>query len=198
TGALLFFEELLHQSAGNAGLVERFATVIADPLAFTPLLGAARDWRVSRGLDSAPKFGIVGSGNILATADGRPATRAQFYAPYWDLLCRVVAKAAPATSADWEQFAKALLTDTSPAWPGDQPLKSSPFVKQFGRDLLHGLLNMRNPAADPWRTTFLEELGEHRRVGNAFTPDDVERFVRAFRDRISARASAVAGDRGRG
>lgn len=197
TGAVVFFEELLAQSAGEAPLVERFAEVIADPLQFSPLLGAARDWRASRGLDPAAKFGIVGSGNVMATADGKPATRAQFYAPYWDLLRQAVAKAAPGPG-DWEQFAKALMSDASPAWPGNQPLKSSPFMKQLGRDLLHGLLNMRNPAADPWRVALLEELGEHRRVGNSFTSHDVERFVRAFRERIGARASSAADEAGRG
>ncbi len=188
TGAVVFFEELLEQSAEEAPLVGRFAEVIADPLRFSPLLDAAGDWRAARGLDHDAKFGIVGSGNMLATADGAPVTRARFYAPYWDLLRQAVADAAPANAADWELFAKALMSDASPAWPGNQPLKSSVFVKQLGRDLLQSLLNMRNPAADPWRVAFLEELGEHRRVGNSFTRYDVERFVRAFRERMGAPA----------
>lgn len=186
TGAVVLFAELLEQSAEEAPLAERFAEVIAEPLRFSPLLEAAGDWRASRRLEQAATFGIVGSGNVIATADGTPVTRAQFYAPYWKLLRQAVADAAPKTPADWEQFARVLMSDASPPWPGNQPLKSSPFVKQLGRDLLQGLLNMRNPAADPWRVAFLEELGEHRRVGNSFTPHDVERFVRAFRERLGA------------
>jgi hypothetical protein len=188
TGAVVFFEELLGQGAGEAALADRFAEVIADPLRFSPLLDATRDWRASRRLEHDAKFGIVGSGNVIAAADGTPVTRARFYAPYWDLLRQAVAGVAPASPADWELFAKALMSDASPAWPVNQPLKSSVFMKQLGRDLLQGLLNMRNPAADPWRVAFLEELGEHRRVGNSFTRHDVERFVRAFRERMRAPA----------
>lgn len=186
TGAVLFFEELLGQSAAEAPLVDRFGEVIADPLRFSPMLDAVEDWRASRGLDATAKFGIVGSGNVIAAVDGTPVTRAQFYGPYWDLLRQAVAGAAPKTQAEWEQFAKALMGDASPAWPGNQPLKSSPFVKQLAQDLLQGLLNMRNPAADPWRVALLEELGEHRRVGNSFTRHDAERFVHAFRERVRA------------
>jgi len=183
-GALRFFIELLEQSPHEARLAARFAEVIADPLRFSPLLGDAAAWRLPRQLDPNPQFGIVASQNVIATADGTPATRAQFYAPYWKPLRQAVSDADPKVPADWEGFAHDLLNDSSPHWPVGQKLKSSALMKQFGRDMLHGLLNMRNPAADPWRVAFLEELGEHRRVGNSFTRDDVERFVRAFKDRM--------------
>jgi hypothetical protein len=185
-GAVEFFEELLGQSAEDLSITERLAQVIADPLRFSPLLEGTPDWRASRKLDSTPQFGIVASQNVIATADRAPATRAHFYAPFWSLLRQAVSDANPKTSADWESLARDLLNDASPHWPGGQPLKSSSFMKQFGRDMLHALLIMRNPAPDPWRLALLEEIGEHRRVGNSFTRDDVERFVRAFKERISA------------
>ncbi len=185
-GAIASFEELLKHSVHDARLAERFIEVTADPLRFSPLLEAATDWRKSRNLDPTPQFGIVASQNVIAAADGTPATRAEFYAPFWSLLRQAVSDTDPETPADWEGFARDLLNDASPHWPGGQPLKSSSFMKQFGRDMLPALLNMRNPAADPWRVAFLEELGEKRRVGNSFTRDDVERFVRAFKERISA------------
>src|SRR5262249_38685657 len=112
TGAVLFFEELLSQSAAEKPLADRFGEGVADPLRFSPMLDAIEDWRASRGLDATAKFGIVGSGNVIATVDGTPVTRAQFYAPYWDLLREAVAAAAPKTQADWEEFAKALMADT--------------------------------------------------------------------------------------
>jgi hypothetical protein len=183
-GAVAFFEELLERSVDDVPIAERFVKVIEDPLRFSPLLEGAPDWRESRKLDSAPRFGIVASQNVIATADRAPATRAHFYAPFWSLLRQAVSDANPKTSADWESLARDLLNDASPHWPGGQPLKSSSFMKQFGRDMLHALLNMQNPAPDPWRVAFLEELGEHRRVGNSFTRDDVERFVRAFKERV--------------
>jgi hypothetical protein len=185
TGAVLFFEELLAQSDAEASLVDRFREVLADRLRFSPLDDVG-GWRTARALDADAKFGIVGSGNVLAAADGTPVTRAQFYAPYWELLRQTVSTAAPKSPADWEQLAVALMGDTSQAWPGNQPLKSQPFVKQLAQDLLQGLMNMRNPAADPWRVALLKELGEHRRVGNSFTRHDAERYVRAFRERVHA------------
>jgi len=183
-GAIEFFEELLGESAEDAPLAERFAQVIADPLRYSPMAGGAPAWRKSRKLDPIPKFGIVTSQNVLATAAGVPATRDQFYGPYWSLLRQAVSDGDPKTAADWEAFARDLVNDASPHWPSGQSLKSSSFMKQFGRDMLHALLNMRNPAADPWRVAVLEELGEHRRVGNSFTRDDVARFVETFRKRI--------------
>ena len=123
---------------------------------------------------------------MIATADGMPASRAHFYAPYWSLLRQAVSHADPTTTVDWERLASDLVADTSPHWPGGPTLKSSSFMKQFGRDILQALLNMRNPAPDPWRVAFLEELGEHRRVGNSFTRHDVERFVRTFKERIGS------------
>ena len=186
TGAVVFFIELLERSAADAARVKRFTEVIADPLQFSPLLDAAPDWRASRNLDPKPQFGIVASQNVVATADGRPATRDEFYAPYWPLLRQAVGDAAPKAPSDWETLAHDLTADASPQWPTGQPLKSSPFMKQLGRDLLHGLLNMRNPAADPWRVAFLEELGEHRRVANSYTRHDAARFVQAFTERIAA------------
>jgi hypothetical protein len=186
TGAVEFFKELLEQSRDDDPLAERFAEVLADPLRFSPLLEGAPDWRASRKLDAAPQFGIVGSQNVIATADAKPVTRAQFYAPYWDLLRQAVVGAAPKSPADWEALARDLMGGTSAHWPAGQPLKSPPFMKQLGRDILNGLLNMRNPAADPWRVALLEELGEHRRVGNSFTRDDAARFVRAFKEKMGS------------
>ncbi len=185
-GAVEFFEELLGQSPADAPLADRFVQVLADPLSFSPYGKKTSDWRRSRKLDLVATFGIVASQNVIATTDGEPVTRAQFYAPFWSLLRRAVNSANLRAPADWEVFAEELLSDASVYWPAGQPLKSSSFMKQFGRDILHALLNLRNPAADPFRVAFLEELGEHRRVGNSFTRDDVERFVQAFKERITA------------
>ena len=62
-------------------------------------------------------------------------------------------------------------------------------VAQFVRDLLYAMLGMRGPARDPWAFAVLIELGEHRRVGNAYTPEDVRKTVFALRARIAAYAA---------
>jgi hypothetical protein len=185
-GAIAFLDELLERSIWDEPVVARFVQVMASPLTHSPIPDVA-GWRKARGLDppGKAKFGIVAAQNVIASPDGTtPVTRAQFYAPYWPLLQQAVKAAKPKSPKDWQDLASALMADTSAHWPSGQPFKSSPLIKQLARDLLHGMLNMRNPAPDPWRTALLEELGEARRVGNAFTPDEVRRKVEALREKI--------------
>jgi len=188
TGAIDFFEELLEQSARDEPLAARFArlTKKGKALRYRPLDNDAAAWRAKKGLDAVAQFGIVASGNVIATVDGTPVTRAQFYAPYWPLLRQATTDAAKQSPIDWQAWARDLAGDTSAHWPANQPLKSSSFIKQFGRDILHAMLNQRNPASDPWRVAVLEELGEHRRVGNSFTRDDAGAFVQAFLQQMNA------------
>ncbi len=183
-GAIVFFGELLRRSAGEeTALAVRFRRLTDDALAECPIEGVA-DWRAARGLSDVAeaKFGVVQSQNMIADASGKPVSRSEFYAPYWLPLRECVQAAAPAGPADWEALAGALATDGSPQWPPDAP-KSAAFVRQFARDLLMAMLNQRNPAPTPWRFALLIELGERRRVGNAYSNADARRAVAAFKRR---------------
>ncbi|MDQ3761818.1 MAG: hypothetical protein M3460_08985 [Actinomycetota bacterium] len=87
--------------------------------------------------------------------------------------------AAPQSPEDWQVLAAKLFAGTAEHWPVAKP-NSDVFVQRLARDLLYAMLGMRNPAPQPWQRALLIELGEHRRVGNSFTPADAERFVAAF------------------
>jgi hypothetical protein len=73
-----FFESLLRESSGDDDLGVRWASVVADPLKYSPLLNPAA-WRKNRGLGDVPRFGIVASGNVwLTDAGGKTISRARF------------------------------------------------------------------------------------------------------------------------
>jgi hypothetical protein len=183
TGAIDFFAELLQETAGDTQLLARWQEVGANPLRFSPL-DNPQDWRAQRGLADA-RFGIVESDDVLNLVSGGsrvPISRQTFYPPYWPLLKQAAAAANPQGVDQWASFAAQLFTDTCPVWPAGPPLSSSLFAVQFARDLLYAMMGMRNqaPAGDPWTQALLIELGETRRTGNHFTPEDVASAVEAF------------------
>ncbi len=190
-GVIAFLDELQASSAREEALAARWSELIERPMSFSPLITGAAAWRAERGLLD-PQFGIVTSQNVIVDAAGRPTSREASYGTYAPLLRAAVAAANPQTPDDWQGLAGELFTDTSPHWPAGQPA-SSVFMKQFGRDVLNAMLGMRNPAPDPWRFALLTELGEHRRVGNAFTNHDVAKLVDAFRRRVKEVSKAPPG-----
>lgn len=178
-GIIPFFEELLSKSTEDAPLAIRWCELAtSDPVGASPISGLD-EWRQRHpGLQPAT-FGIAESDNVLLDANMQPTWRAEFYRPYWPLLKTTIHAADPQTPEDWQVLAAELFAGTAEHWPVAKP-SSDIFVQRLARDLLYAMLSMRNPAPDPWRLALLIELGEHRRVGNAFTPADAERFVGAF------------------
>jgi len=192
-GAIDFFEALLQETAADAVLIERFQNISNDPLQFSPLADAAA-WRRQRSLDpvDSQSFGAAQSDNLLVGFDGKPISRMQFYPDYWPLLKQAVQSAAGQGTIDWTAFTDGLLTDQSVFWPTNQPLKSSNFAKQFARDLLYAMMDMRNNAAEPWKFALLIELAEGRRVGNAYAPADTQAAVDKLKSVLAAKLHAPA------
>ena len=182
-GVFEFLEGLISESSGDADVLARFARISADPLQFSPL-SDVRAWRESRGLAPEAEFGVIESENVLTDVDGHPIVRRRFYETYLPLVRATVNAALEKPPVKWADLGTDLLKDNSKFWPKYQPRKSSTFIKQFGRDLLYAMLGMRNPAPEPFRFALLIELGEGRRVGNAYTPEQVEdaraRFEKAL------------------
>lgn len=181
-GFLQFLEGLMNESSSDEEIKVYFSTRAEEPLAFAPQDDVAA-WRALRGLSPSPTFGVIESDNLLMDVEGHPISRVAFYRTYLPLFeyaSRMAAIAAGNNGINWKEFAKELLTNASPFWPKSLPRRSSTFVKQFGRDLLYAVLGMRNPVPEPWRDAVLIELGEHRRVGNTFTPDEASAVLAEF------------------
>jgi len=175
-----FFENLLRESSGDDDLGVRWAVVTANPLKFSPLPNAD-SWRKNRGLGSAPKFGIVKSGNVwLTDAAGNVISRATLYVLCWPLLNGVVNARKKAGAVDWALLASDLLANKAPEWPNTAQPPSSAFLVQFASDMLYALLGMRSSAPEPWRRAVSIELGEYRHPGNKYTSSDTERAVKKF------------------
>ena len=175
-----FFENLLRESSGDDDLGVRWAVVTANPLKFSPLPNAD-SWRKNRGLGSAPKFGIVKSGNVwLTDAAGNVISRATLYVPCWPLLNGVVNARKKAGAVDWALLASDLLANKAPEWPNTAQPPSSAFLVQFASDMLYAILGMRSSAPEPWRRAVSIELGEYRHPGNKYTSSDTERAVKKF------------------
>ena len=178
-GAIDFFEHLLGQSEEDLQLLERWEEIEQSPLKHFHLKDPteAAAWRAARALEPKTQFGVLESENTLVDVDERPVVRLHFYDAYWPLLREAVHKRKP---GDWVTFAAELFKDQCREWPAGQPLKSSTLIFQFGRDLLHAMMNMENPAKPPWKHALLIELGERRRVGNEWTRLDAQRAVEEF------------------
>jgi hypothetical protein len=175
-----FFENLLRASSSDDELGDRWSALSADPLKFSPLADP-RAWRRSRGLADAPQFGVVKSSNVwLVNAEGHPVSRATFYTACWPLLKTAVDAKKTHGPVDWEALARELLTNANGQWPSTQQPSSAAFVTQFASDMLYALLGMRTAAPEPWRYAVLIELGEYRRAGNRYTPQDTAAAVTRF------------------
>lgn len=199
-GAIDFFIELISDPEAELRLLERWEAIEREPLKYFHLQapGEASAWRAARGLDPKTQFGILESENNLLDVDEHPIVRAHFYEQFWPLLRDVVRQRRPKSEADWILLARLLHQDACPEWPTGQPLRSSLLIYQFGRDLLHAMMNMDNPVKPPWRQALLIELGEHRRVGNEWTRIDADDTVQELRKALEpAPAEAAALDRGR-
>lgn len=181
-GVVRFLEGLMLETSQDEEIKAHFATRAEDPLKFAPH-DDTTGWRALRGLRAEPQFGVTDSDNLLMDVEGHPISRAAFYEMNFPLFRTAAAAAlasAPNAELDWERFAGELLNNSSAHWPRSLPRRSATFVKQFGRDLLYAVLGMRNPANEPWKHAVLIELGEHRRVGNLYTPEDAERALASF------------------
>ncbi len=179
-GVIPFFEGVLREASGDEGLLNRWAAVSANPLQFCPIEDPV-GWRASRGLAS-PQFGIARGANVvILDSTGRPISRRRFYESCWPPLKAVVDARKQKGPVDWVGLANDLATDQAPKWPNTGNPPSSAFITQFICDLLYAMLGMRNPVAPPMQYALLVELGEHRRSGNAYTPQDADAEVTALR-----------------
>lgn len=183
-GVIPFFETLLGESLELIAVLKRWHELRAEPLKFSPLVNPQR-WRLRRGLNPTPQFGIAESNNVLQNPEGEPLVRAAFYRSYWPLLKHTVNAARPQSSKDWQSLGGNLFTDSCKQWPASQPLRSSVFVMQFARDMLYAMMGMHNESTHPnfpeYKFALLIELGEHRRIGNTHAPSDVEKALEQFK-----------------
>lgn len=181
-GIIRFLEGLLLETSHDEEIKAHFAARAEEPLRFAPHDDIAA-WRALRGLTADPAFGLADSDNLLMDVEGHPISRAGFYRvnlPLFRAAARLAVAAAGTEAVNWQRLADDLASNKSPHWPRSLPRRSSTFLKQFGRDLLYAVLGMRNPAEEPWKHAVLIELGEHRRVGNLYTPDDAATALRSF------------------
>ena len=183
-GVIEFFETLLGETLELNAVFSRWNELRAEPLKFSPLVDPQR-WRLRRGLNPIPQFGIAESDNVLKNADGEPLVRAAFYRSYWPLLKHAVHATNPQSSKDWRNLGGALFTDSCQQWPFFQPLRSSVFARQFARDMLYAMMGMHNESPHTsfpeYKFALLIELGEHRRIGNVHTPVDVSKALEQFK-----------------
>lgn len=172
-------------------LLHRFEHVASNPLAGSPLDDVAA-WRLSRGLDAVAEFGVGKSGNMVLDAAGNPTTRALLYKTYLPPFRETLKayRAAP-TPPPFSAFVEALATDTSPFWPGGAAM-SSRFIKQLLKDALFTVLELRGPRPEPWNRAIAIELGEHRRPGNHYEPEDTKKAVEAFKKAVGTIDHAAA------
>lgn len=183
-GLVRFLEGLLLETSHDEEIKAHFASRAEGPLKFTPHDDITA-WRALRGLAADPLFGVTDSDNLLMDVEGHPISRLGFYRVYLSVFrsavtAALLAAAEAEVAMDWPKFGDDLLNNKSEFWPRSIPRRSSTFVKQFGRDALYAVLGMRNPVDEPWKYAVLIELGEHRRVGNLYTPDDAEVALRDF------------------
>jgi hypothetical protein len=166
-------------ATSDADLLHRFDEVAERPLAYSPIDDVLA-WRLGRGLEAEAEFGVAESQNMLLDAMGKAATRAALYKRYLPFFRGAMKgyRNAPAPPA-FADFVEALATDKSQFWPDASP--SSPFIKQLLKDALFTILEMRGPLPEPWNSAIAIELGEHRRPGNQYTPDDTKQAVDAFK-----------------
>lgn len=193
-GLVDFIERRIDDSSEDDALALRWAQVEADPLAiFNSLPEKGPTWRAARGLTKEPTFGIVESDNVevildnVAAGQGNPpahraSSRREFYGHAFAAFAKVVAAQSP---TNWEDFRDKLLkNDASLGWPADCPVTAGRFVRQFAKDLLYGLLGMRDQPAKAQTTAVLAELGEHRRRGNSHSTENVQAAVAALQLRL--------------
>jgi hypothetical protein len=190
-GAIAFFEKLLTESPDEVAFLERWQKILEapNPLDLSPIENLAA-WRANRNppLEEKPTFDIAASENILVqkNPEEKPTSRRGFYVDYWELLKTTVAARNPLDTLAWKQLTEELFKDTCPDWNGqNKPLKSSLFIKEFASDLLYGMMGMKNSASSEYQVALLIELAEYRRVGNQYTPVDVDRAREALRQKLS-------------
>jgi len=195
-GAIPFLERLLAETSGDADLIAHFEKVEQDPLRACPI-EEVRDWRSRRGLEREARFDIVESENLLtagkdSAGKNQPIARVTFYAKHLPLLVQA-ARAAKAAGLNPRIFAEDLLQDRSEFWPSGSP-KSSIFIKRFVEDLLYAVMGMRNQVPEPLRSALLTELGELRRVGNAFEPKHAMAAVEQFKEALDKASQRPASE----
>jgi hypothetical protein len=183
-----FFENLLAQDVDDEKIEARWRQLESDALKFNPLPDTAQ-WRADRKLEPTPAFGAAASDNVVIGLDdpqkGRQTrSRASFYDACWPLLKNAAQAAKPATPDAWKVFSQNLFADKVTDWPPKQSPKSSEFIKQFAKDILYALLGMKGDVPEPLKFGVLIELGEHRRVGNAYEVGDAQTAVNTFKAKI--------------
>ena len=193
--AIDFLEALIRESSSAIPLVSRWKEIEADPLKYVPTRNSA-EWRESRGLDADAAFGIVESKNVFPS-NGRligtpehPTSRAEFYKICFPLLMREVEAGAIKSPAEWKKLVVDLHADSDDLiWSlkyGIDGIKPSVFIDQFGRDILNAIMGQKNAVEEPYRSAVLAEMGEHRRVGNKYTKEDVERSTAEVLEKLKS------------
>jgi hypothetical protein len=176
-----FIEQLISDSDFDENLAKHWDEAEKNPLAvFLTLPGRDDRWRTTRCLDEKAVFGIVESENVEVTLDNpeQASSRRTFYKHSFQLLLGVLPDPLP---SDLKPFVIDLLIDEVPKWlPDKSVVKSSHFIKQFTKDLFYALMGMRIKPPDIDSLAVLIEAGEHRRVGNSYSVEDVRAAVAVF------------------
>jgi hypothetical protein len=175
-----FIEQLIAESTVDDDLAKRWDEVEKNPLAvFLTLPKRDSEWRKSRGLEEMADFGIVKSENVEITLDNpeKASSRREFYDHAFQLLLGVLPDSLP---PDFQPFIVELLKDKNPAWPDSSIVKSSHFIKQFTKDLFYALIGMKVQPPQLESLAVLIEAGEHRRVGNSYSIENVRAAVAVF------------------
>jgi hypothetical protein len=177
---IIFIEQLIAESTVDDELAKRWDEVEKNPLAiFSTLPGRNSEWRKSRDLEEIADFGIVKSENVEITLDNpeKASSRREFYGLSFQLLLKVLPDPLP---SDLKPFAIDLLIDKIPKWLPNESVKSSHFVQQFTKDLFYALMGMKVQPPQLESLAVLIEAGEHRRVGNSYSIEDVRAAVAVF------------------
>jgi hypothetical protein len=191
-GAVDFLEALIRESSAAIPLVSRWKEIEADPLKHAPTRYST-EWRESRGLDAEAAFGIVESKNVFPSGGSvidtleHPTSRAEFYEFCFPRLMGEVKARAIKTRAEWKQLVADLhADDRAPIWSSRDGITPSVFIDPFGRDILNAIMGQKNPVEELYRNAVLAEMGEHRRVGNKYKQEDVERATAEFLEKLES------------
>lgn len=178
-------------------LAPRWRAIKADPTKYfkSPSGQSAAEWRAGRqDLIAAAKFGAFDADSsnfafVTLAPDGTAkdaVSRREFYEACWDPLVAAYQLNPPKDAASWASFRDDLRADKFAVWPPTKAVRSSAFIKQFTVDVLRACLSQKNgaiTASNPflWERAVLIEIGENRRVGNAYTVQQAAQAVRHVR-----------------
>jgi hypothetical protein len=198
------FERSLAEEHDDDALIDRFTTLVRDPLEFCPI-AEMKAWRKLRGLPEADvRFAADLGENIehtIVDRSGRrwPVSHRGFFQRCWVQLKNVCELRQPVGSVEWGHLVKDLLDDKDKSvtgWDAGQlGVKSSEFIRAFVHEMLLTLLDGKHELGrsdERWNFALPIELGEYRRPGNRYAVGDTRNSVQQFRAKLAEAARRAA------